>query len=147
MLIHMAASREEGRRGMLIVEINGTTASSHPAARVFIEEGFAATGMGLQARIPGTGIAGRRGGGTSMANIKGGAAEPRPGETSDTEHGSVRSSNDRDQQLEREGIETEHNRGYDEAAKGSAGSNEEFEDIDPDSAESDVDRDDTIDEV
>ena len=50
MLMHLAASREEGRRGMLIAEINGTAAGSHPAARLFIEEGFAPTAMGLQAR-------------------------------------------------------------------------------------------------
>ena len=35
---------------MLVAEINGTAASTHPASRVFIEEGFAATAMGLQAR-------------------------------------------------------------------------------------------------
>jgi ATP-dependent Lhr-like helicase len=50
MLLHLAAVREEGRRGMLIAEINGTPASTHAASRVFIEEGFAATAMGLQAR-------------------------------------------------------------------------------------------------
>jgi ATP-dependent helicase Lhr and Lhr-like helicase len=50
MLMHLAASREEGRRGMLIAEINGTAASGHSTARIFIEEGFAATAMGLQAR-------------------------------------------------------------------------------------------------
>jgi ATP-dependent Lhr-like helicase len=50
MLMHLAASREEGRRGMLIAEINGVSSTAHPAARVFIEEGFATTAMGLQAR-------------------------------------------------------------------------------------------------
>jgi ATP-dependent Lhr-like helicase len=50
MLMHLAASREEGRRGMLLAEINGSAATGHPAARVFIEEGFAPTAMGLQAR-------------------------------------------------------------------------------------------------
>jgi len=49
MLLHLAATRE-GRRGMLIAEINGVPAPTHPAARLFIEEGFAATAMGLQAR-------------------------------------------------------------------------------------------------
>ena len=82
-----------------------------------------------------------------MEDIKGGAAEPRRGETRDGEQDRVRSSNDRDQQLEREGIESEHNRGYDDAVKGSGSSTEQFEDVDPDSAESDVDRDDTVDEV
>jgi hypothetical protein len=58
----------------------------------------------------------------------------------DTEHDRVRSSNDRDQELEREGIESKHNRGYDEAVRGQNGP------TDPDSAFSDVDRDDTVDE-
>jgi ATP-dependent Lhr-like helicase len=49
-LMRRAASREEGRRGMLIADINGTPAVAHPAARFFIDEGFAATAMGLQAR-------------------------------------------------------------------------------------------------
>lgn len=69
------------------------------------------------------------------------------------QHERVRASNPRDQQLEREGIESEHNRSNDEAAKGRsepadrvqpdaerAGSN----DVDPDSAASDIDRDDTM---
>ena len=49
-LMLLAASREEGRRGMLIAEINNTAATAHPAARLFAEEGFAPTAMGLQAR-------------------------------------------------------------------------------------------------
>ena len=60
-------------------------------------------------------------------------------ETRDGEQERIRSSNDRDQEMEREGVETEHNRGYDEAVRG----RESVEDIDPDSAESDVERDDT----
>jgi hypothetical protein len=52
----------------------------------------------------------------------------------------VRSSTDRDQDLEREDIESEHNRGTDEAVRGRGHSG----DIDPDSAESDVDRDDFL---
>jgi ATP-dependent Lhr-like helicase len=144
MLLQLAGSREEGRRGMLIGEINGVAASEHPAARVFIEQGFATTAMGLQARLQhGTLIAGRTRGGFPMAD----PTQPKGNETSDTEHDRVRSSNDRDQSAEREGLETEHNRGYDEAVRGQKSpSVEEFEDIDPDSAESDVDRDDTIDE-
>ena len=51
MLLHLATSRQEGQRGMLIAEVNGEAASTHPAARLFIEEGFSATAMGLQARI------------------------------------------------------------------------------------------------
>src|SRR5688572_8283950 len=50
MLRHLAMAREEGRRGMLIGEINGVPASAHPAARLFLEEGFSITAMGLQAR-------------------------------------------------------------------------------------------------
>ena len=149
MLLQLAAAREEGRRGMLIGEINGTSAPSHPAARLFLEEGFAPTAMGLQARLvrrSGTGIAGLRGGGFPMADderdLMAETPQQRVSETSDREqeHDAVRSSNDRDQQLEREGIQTEHNRGYDEAVKGHG------HDVDPDSASADVDRDDTIDE-
>ena len=73
--------------------------------------------------------------------------QPRADEMSETENDRVRSSNDRDQTVEREGLETEHNRGYDEAVRGHKSSDEASEDIDPDSAESDIDRDDTIDEI
>jgi hypothetical protein len=83
-----------------------------------------------------------------MANTDRDRSQPRSGETRDIEHDRVRSSNDSDQAAEREGIETEHNRGYDETVRGSESSGEEMsEDIDPDSAHSDVDRDDTIDEI
>jgi hypothetical protein len=75
-------------------------------------------------------------------------SQPRAGETSETEHDRVRSSNDKDQAVEREGLESEHNRGYDEAVRGNARARDEAsEDVDPDSASSDIDRDDTIDEV
>jgi hypothetical protein len=47
----LARSREEGRRGMLIAEINGVPASTHPDAQLFVAEGFNATAMGLQARV------------------------------------------------------------------------------------------------
>jgi ATP-dependent Lhr-like helicase len=50
-LMSLARSREEGRRGMLIAEINGTPASSHAVAQIFVAEGFNATAMGLQARV------------------------------------------------------------------------------------------------
>lgn len=43
---------------------------------------------------------------------------PEPDETREEERERVRSSNDRDQELEREGIVSRHNRGYDEAVKG-----------------------------
>jgi hypothetical protein len=43
---------------------------------------------------------------------------PLPGDESAAEHARIRSSNDRDQKLEREGKVSRHNRGYDEAADG-----------------------------
>jgi ATP-dependent Lhr-like helicase len=51
-LMALARSREEGRRGMLIAEINGAPASTHEMAHHFVAEGFTATAMGLQARVP-----------------------------------------------------------------------------------------------
>ena len=90
---------------------------------------------------------------------------PRPHEDSDMEHDRIRSSNDQDQAMEREGLESRRNRGYDEVVHGDEAVREGEEavrrgevvrgedlgdvddhDIDPDSAESDVDRDDTVDE-
>jgi hypothetical protein len=72
----------------------------------------------------------------------------RAGTTRESELDAIRSSNDRDQMAEREGVENEHNRGYDEAAQGRTSvEHEDLGDVDPDSAASDVDRDDTIDEV
>lgn len=62
--------------------------------------------------------------------------KPRPGETSDVERERIRSSNDRDQSAEREGESAPHNRGYDRAARGQS-----IEPIDPDSAASEIDRD------
>jgi ATP-dependent Lhr-like helicase len=44
-LVDLAAAR-----GMLVSEINGTSATAHDATAIFIEAGFAATGMGLQLR-------------------------------------------------------------------------------------------------
>jgi len=44
-------------------------------------------------------------------------SEPEPGETREEERERVRSSNERDQELEREGIASRHNRGYDEAVR------------------------------
>jgi hypothetical protein len=43
---------------------------------------------------------------------------PLPTGETEEEHRRIRSSNDRDQQLEREGKASRHNRGYDEAADG-----------------------------
>ena len=69
------------------------------------------------------------------------------GDTLESEHDAIRSSNDHDQEAEREGFQTEHNLGYDEAVRGrSDGEEDDLGDVDPDSAESDVDRDDTVDE-
>jgi ATP-dependent Lhr-like helicase len=155
MLLHLAT-----RRGMLIGEINGEPAQTHAAARVFVQEGFVATALGLQARTDrlkprgygsldssGIGIAATGFGGDQMAEQNRtendptllGNSRPRQSETSDTEHDRVRSSNDRDQELEREGVESKHNRGYDEAVNTPRGAGR---DVDPDSASADVDRDD-----
>jgi hypothetical protein len=43
---------------------------------------------------------------------------PLPTEETEAERKRIRSSNDRDQELEREGKVSRHNRGYDEAADG-----------------------------
>jgi hypothetical protein len=43
---------------------------------------------------------------------------PIPSSETEAEHKRVRDSNDRDQQAEREGKPSRHNRGYDEAADG-----------------------------
>lgn len=43
---------------------------------------------------------------------------PLPASENQEEHDRIRQSNDRDQQLEREGKPSRHNRGYDEAADG-----------------------------
>lgn len=45
---------------------------------------------------------------------------PIPSSDTQAEHDRVRKSNDRDQQLEREGKPSPHNEGYDEAADGPA---------------------------
>lgn len=45
---------------------------------------------------------------------------PLPASETEEEHKRIRSSNDRDQELEREGKVSRHNRGYDEAADGVA---------------------------
>ena len=71
---------------------------------------------------------------------------PRGNEDSSIEHDRVRSSNDRDQELEREGVESTRNRGYDEAVRGEDLGDVDDRDLDPDSAASDVDREDTVDE-
>jgi ATP-dependent Lhr-like helicase len=156
MLLHLAVAREEAYRGMLLAEINGGPAAAHPASRVFIEEGFIATAMGLQARLRsgtrglrsagGIGIAGAYRGGSSMAEAHRSGTDlvdnPLPNETRDIEHDRIRTSNDRDQEAERDGEVAPHNQGYDDAVRGIR-TDEDSEDVDPDSAESDVDREDT----
>jgi hypothetical protein len=159
MLMHLAGARDEGYRGMLISEINGVSAPQHPAARLFIEQGFATTALGLQARTErlrprgfgsldptGIGIAATSHGGPPMADndrdVMSEQPQQRRNETSDSEQERIRSSSDRDQDMEREGEDSEHNRGNDEAVQGVRRDDEG--DIDPDSAESDIDRDDTM---
>ena len=43
---------------------------------------------------------------------------PMPSSETQAEHGRIRKSNDRDQELERDGKKSRHNQGYDEAADG-----------------------------
>jgi ATP-dependent Lhr-like helicase len=139
------------RRGMLLAEIDGGDATAHPAAAIFVEQGFVRSAMGLQLRpeaqglapTGGTVIAAALGGDDTMAeqtrtndNLVGTPA-PDETETRETEQERVRFSNDRDQVREREGQTPPHARGYDEAVRG-----QQDEDMDPDSAEADVDRDD-----
>ena len=66
---------------------------------------------------------------------------PRENEDSEIEHDRVRSSNDSDQEKERDGLESGHNRGYDAAVRGEDLGDVELRDLDPDSPESDNDRD------
>jgi len=47
-----------------------------------------------------------------------GTVIPFPGAENEAERQRIRSSNERDQELERQGKESRHNRGYDEAADG-----------------------------
>jgi hypothetical protein len=159
LLLKLATSREEGRRGMLIADINGEFAPRHPSARLFIEEGFAVTAMGLQARterlrpssvvrgVPSAAGGRPRGHGIGIAPLPRGGAPM--DQTREQEHEHVRRSNDRDQELERHGEDAPHNIGYDEAADGRHRSPrqgdvvENGRDVDPDSAASQVDREDT----
>ena len=71
---------------------------------------------------------------------------PRANEDSESEHDRVRSSNDGDQAMEREGVESTRNSGYDNAVHGEDLGDVDERDLDPDSASSDVDREDTVDE-
>jgi ATP-dependent Lhr-like helicase len=65
-LVQMSAAREEGRRGLLLADIDRVPATTHPAVRLFVEEGFTVTAMGLQlrhpSRPPGFGVRVDRGG-------------------------------------------------------------------------------------
>jgi hypothetical protein len=116
--------------------------------------------MGLQARTErlkpkgfgsldssGIGIAATGAGGYDMADQSRfendptliGNSRPRgKDENVESEPERVRGYEDRDRQVEREEVESEDDRGYDEAVRGSSG-----EDVDPDSPDWDGDRDDT----
>lgn len=118
---------------MLIAEINGVPASTHPAGRLFIEEGFAATAMGLQARTErlrpsgfegasGTRIAGDSRGGLAME--KAGHSRSRTQPHSDSTYDADREPRHDDD---------------DEAVRHGG-------DVDPDSAAAEIDRDDTVEE-
>ena len=137
---------------MLIGDINGVPATSHPAARLFVEEGFAATAMGIQARtdklrprgygvsVPGATsiaggirIAGIDAGGTRMDESRNSSetlenTRPRFNEDSEAEHDRIRATNDQDQEMEREGFASRRNRGYDEAVHGGDATNGEHDD-------------------
>ena len=131
-------------RGMLLVEIDGVDATAHPASALFVAEGFLRTAMGLQLRpTPGTAIAPEVVGGMPMAEQPPAHDDlveaPDPNETRETEHERVRFSNARDQARARAGETPPHARGYDEAARGPRTA--DTEDIDPDSAASEIDRD------
>ncbi len=140
-LRRLAAAREEGRRGMLIVEVNGTPGTAHPAARLFIEEGFLPTAMGLQARVPpgphghGTSQPRARGGTDLAESWAGGAAVPNhdpksvPGESAGEDRKRESTSTDREQ-VQRDRTQ----------------STAESNPTDPDSPDADIDRDDMIDE-
>jgi hypothetical protein len=72
-------------------------------------------------------------------------------DTREAEHQRIRQSNDRDQEKEQHGQSTPHNRGYDEAADGRARLPNDAlgmgDDVDPDSAAADIDRDDSAGEA
>lgn len=70
--------------------------------------------------ISGIAIASRYGGRIAMADeeLNEQIDVPPPGDDDRDEHDRIRTSNDIDQRMEREGIVSQHNRGYDEAAKG-----------------------------
>ena len=78
-----------------------------------------------------------------MADTRRSNTPERAGSTRNSDHDPARSSNDRDQ-AERQGVETEHNRGDDDAVEGTSVEHEDLGDVDPDSAESENDRDDTL---
>ena len=52
-LVRLATEAPEGRRGLLVEEINGQPAATDPASQFLIEHGFTATSMGLQFRVVG----------------------------------------------------------------------------------------------
>ena len=56
----------------------------------------------------------------TVVPIPGMTVVPIPGEDNEAERQRIRKSNDRDQEMERHGEQSRHNRGYDEAADGPA---------------------------
>jgi ATP-dependent helicase Lhr and Lhr-like helicase len=148
-LLHHAARREPGRRGMLISTINGRPALDHPAAALFAAEGFARTALGLQVRTEhvrprgygrsdeasaGTGIAADRAGGAPVAERQRDQPETTPSGTS--EQG-------RDTGRETGGTTTTHEPSTTRSDRRTTPGGG---DIDPDSAFSDVNRDDMLDD-
>jgi ATP-dependent helicase Lhr and Lhr-like helicase len=157
-LVRFASAREEGRRGLLIGAINGRTATQHAAARIFVEAGFARTAMGLQLRTDRIRPAGYPGafevgpanasdhqsladdGGKSMVKERNGEASTSGSDDdeaarrdAEVQAPSSRAPESHDQERERapSGREAERGAGTSRA-------------VDPDSAASDVNRDDTI---
>jgi ATP-dependent Lhr-like helicase len=143
-LIRHAARSEPGRRGMLISEINGVRATAHAAARPFVESGFLATAMGLQARITGTGLADTSRGDDAMDTAEKPASPTGPDSTAaprDRRKSASPLFDEPDQVIEREGLEAEPSRADEKPGRKQRGG-----DVDPDSAHSAIDRDDTVDE-
>jgi hypothetical protein len=149
-LLDLAARRAPGRRGMLLATIDGRPAVDHAAAARFIDAGFAATALGLQARTtrihptgyaaeeppgaPGTGLASHPPGGHLMSR-------------SDTPRRQDDPALDRESGTDQTDDRTPANEGQrpqgesdPQDAPGTTG------DVDPDSAFSEIDRDDMLDE-
>jgi ATP-dependent Lhr-like helicase len=141
-LLELATARESGRRGMLLVEINGEAATTHWAARIFVDEGFAASGMGLQARtdrlrprgFDGIHVAMHNHGGGHMADQNRTPGQSPRQESVDVEREDTGGSRERSRE---EGVEGERgDRPENTKGRGEA--------VDPDSPDSENDRDDML---